>query len=164
MRLQFRNFVLQIFSLFLIIGLLAFGINAQQANNETIRGRVVDAANAIVVGAEVTAVGADNAERKTQTNQTGEFSLSLAPGKYIFRVSSPGFALYENAALDVLVRRSQTLTFGTVSSSAETSPRRSVSGSARLSLFAPAFRLTSRPERTRTATRFLTTARRSQPI
>jgi hypothetical protein len=106
---QLRNFVMQGLGLFLVIGFLIIAANAQQSNDGTIRGRVVDAAGAVIVGADVTALAADGAQRTTQTNQSGEFSFNLAPGKYTIRVASPGFALYENAALDVVARRSQTL-------------------------------------------------------
>lgn len=110
MRSQFKDFALQSFGLFLMIGLIAAATSAQQSNTGTVRGRVVDAACAVIVGADVTVVGADGAVlRKTQTNQAGEFNFTLAPGKYTLRVSSPGFSLYENAALDVVVWRNSTL-------------------------------------------------------
>ena len=110
MRSQLKNFALQSFGLFLMIGLLAAATNAQQSNTGTVRGRVVDAASAVIVGSDVTAVGADGAaERKTQTNQSGEFNFALSPGKYTLRVSSPGFTVYEKTDVTVIARRSTTL-------------------------------------------------------
>jgi hypothetical protein len=84
----------------------AFG----QTTNGTVRGRVVDAAGAVVVGAEVSLIGKSTAERKTQTNQAGEFNFNnLTVGKYTVRVSSSGFALYENAEVVVAANRSVAL-------------------------------------------------------
>ena len=83
----------------------AFG----QTTNGTVCGRVVDAAGAIVVGAEATAGGSNGVEQKTQTNRAGEFSFNLAPGKYTIRVASSGFAVYENAEVNVVAKRSVTL-------------------------------------------------------
>jgi hypothetical protein len=100
-----------------LLAVLFFGIFvsasetfAQAAANGTIRGRVADVAGAVIVGANVSVVGADNAAaRNVQTNQAGEFSISLAPGKYVVRVTSPGFAVYENADVNVVAGRAATL-------------------------------------------------------
>jgi hypothetical protein len=91
--------------LFIALFLLAASAFGQSING-TVRGRVVDAAGAVIIGADVIAVNSSGVERKTQTNQAGEFSLNLAPGKYTIRVVSSGFALYENAEVDVAANRS----------------------------------------------------------
>jgi hypothetical protein len=87
--------------LFVFSSGLAFG----QANAGTLRGRVVDNFGGAIVGAAVSAVDQSGAERKAQTNQAGEFSLNLAAGKYTVRVASAGFALYENAAVEIAAGR-----------------------------------------------------------
>src|SRR5688572_19043907 len=94
----------------LLIGLFVFGLTAfGQIGNGTLRGRVIDPAGAVVVGANVKAVGADAAERSAQTNQAGEFSFNLSPGKYTVRIAGTGFALYENAEVEVAANRSASL-------------------------------------------------------
>ncbi len=87
----------------LFIALLLFTASAfGQSTGGTVRGRVVDAAGAVVVGADVGISGAGVAERKGQTNQAGEFNFNNLPaGKYTVRVASSGFALYENAEVIV---------------------------------------------------------------
>lgn len=90
------------------IALILFTVSASgQTTNGTARGRVVDEAGAVIVGADVSITGAGNAERKTQTNQAGEFNFNNLPaGKYTVRVTSSGFALYENAEVVVAAGRS----------------------------------------------------------
>lgn len=85
----------------LLIASTIINANAQQSGNRTIRGRVVDAAGAIIIGAEVTAIGANGVIKTTQTNESGEFKFILAPGKYTIRISSLGFALYENTEVNL---------------------------------------------------------------
>ena len=106
---QFTKMALVIICLSLMLELLFSTTNAQQLNDGTFRGRVVDAANAVVVNADVIAIGTDGAESKTKTNQSGEFTFNLQPGKYTIRVFSPGFAIYENSAIQIVARRNQTL-------------------------------------------------------
>ncbi len=95
----------------LIIALFLFAAGAfGQSIGGTIRGRVVDVAGAVVVGADVGITGADGAERKAQTNQAGEFNFNDLPaGKYTIRVASSGFALYENAEVVVAAGRNVAL-------------------------------------------------------
>lgn len=61
-----KRFAILFFALFLFAG-SAFG----QLTNGTVRGRVVDAASAIVIGADVSVTDAAGAERKARTNQAG---------------------------------------------------------------------------------------------
>lgn len=100
----------RIASLFIAALLFAATVFGQQTNGN-LRGRVVDAAGAVIVGANVTViVAASGVERSAQTNQAGEFSFTnLAPGKYVIRVSAPGFAAYENAEIEVFARRDATV-------------------------------------------------------
>jgi hypothetical protein len=91
--------------LLVFTGLITFA----QTNTGTLRGRVVDSLGAVVLGAQVTAIDASGAERKVQTNQAGEFSLSLPAGKYTVRAASAGFALYENAEVEITAGRTGAL-------------------------------------------------------
>lgn len=84
-------------------------ITFAQTNTGTLRGRVADSLGAIVLGADVTAIDANGAERKVQTNQSGEFSINLPAGKYTVRVASAGFALYENAEVEISAGRAAAL-------------------------------------------------------
>jgi hypothetical protein len=93
------------FFIALLLSAAVFG----QSNNGTVRGRVVDIAGAVIVGATVTASGANNAERTVQTDQAGEFSLNLAPGSYTVRVSSTGFEQYENTSVEIVSGRGTSL-------------------------------------------------------
>jgi hypothetical protein len=91
----------------LFIALFLFAASAfGQSTGGTVRGRVVDAAGAVVVSADVSVISAGIAERKAQTNQAGEFNFNNLPaGKYTVRVASLGFALYENAEVIVAAGR-----------------------------------------------------------
>ena len=69
----------------------AFG---QDLDDVVISGKVVDANNAIVVGATVTVTyTATNVSRTTTTNADGRYRLiELQPGEYIIKVTADGFA------------------------------------------------------------------------
>lgn len=88
-----------------IVGVIFTAVMAFGQSNGILRGRVVDNFGAVIVGAEIVAVAGNGAERRTQTNQSGEFSLNLATGKYAVRVISQGFALYENAEIEIAPTR-----------------------------------------------------------
>jgi len=103
---QFKNLLKQVFNLSLIIGLLAIVTYAQKEPTGVVQGNVVDVTKAVIVGAEVSVTGADGTGKKTRTNQYGEFNFNLVPGKYLLRVSSRGFAHYENAEVNVVAGRS----------------------------------------------------------
>ncbi len=77
---------------FLMVSALTVGL-AQQATTASLRGRVLDPAQAVVVGAEVVALQkATGSERKTVTNAEGLFVLpNLPPGLYELRVLARGF-------------------------------------------------------------------------
>ena len=84
---------------------IAFG----QADSGTLRGRVVDALGAVILGAEIVALAEGGGERRTQTNQAGEFSFNLPPGRYTVRVASQGFGVYENASVEIAAGRAVAL-------------------------------------------------------
>ncbi|MGH9948634.1 MAG: carboxypeptidase regulatory-like domain-containing protein, partial [Pyrinomonadaceae bacterium] len=81
----------------LLIGSIAEIATAQRQEVGILKGQILDAANAVVIGAEVSAVDVDGKEIRVKSNRSGEFVLNLAPGTYRIRVASPGFAVYEDA-------------------------------------------------------------------
>src|SRR5687767_14266065 len=86
--------------LFLFTLILSVSALAQQTGS--IGGNVQDTLGAVVVGATVTVVGPDGAEKTATSNQRGEFSVTgLAAGKYTVRVKAGNFALYENTEVQV---------------------------------------------------------------
>src|SRR5688500_19229169 len=57
---------------------------------------------ALVVGATVTLVAADETQRTATTNNDGVYTFNaVAPGAYTLRVASPGFTAYEKTDLAV---------------------------------------------------------------
>lgn len=92
-----------------MLALVAVNIAAQRPVTGTLRGRVIDTAGAVIVGAGATAIGTDGLEYNAQTNQSGEFTLNLAPGIYNVQVTAHGFALYENKTVKVDAGRAATL-------------------------------------------------------
>lgn len=58
-----------------------------------IKGRIVDQNGAAVAGAKISAIGVDPAtELSTLTNENGEFSIVVAPGRYKIKVAADGFS------------------------------------------------------------------------
>ncbi|HLE61756.1 MAG TPA: TonB-dependent receptor, partial [Pyrinomonadaceae bacterium] len=88
----------------LLLGIwpLLLVVNGQNAPSGGIRGEVVDPLGALVSKATVTFIDESGAQRSTQTNREGAFSIkNLAPGKYIVRATAVGFAPYEDAEVEV---------------------------------------------------------------
>ncbi len=85
----------------LLFALCAVGVQARQATG-TLRGQLADEFGGVIVGATVTATDATGKSKSVASDAEGNFSLAgLAPGKYIVRAVAPGFALYENAEVEV---------------------------------------------------------------
>lgn len=81
-----------------------------QPGSAQLRGQVVDELGAVVVGAVVTVMGADGAEKTVITDKEGAFVFThLAPGQYTIRVRAPGFAAYEDATVAVTAARREPL-------------------------------------------------------
>lgn len=93
--------VIRTFFLSLITAALFAGsVFAQQ--NGSISGQVVDSFGAIVVGATVTAVTMDGAEKQVVSNAQGQYSITgLAPGQYIVRAAAAKFAPFEDLEVTV---------------------------------------------------------------
>ncbi len=84
-------------------------IFAQQTG--TLSGQILDINGAVVVGATVTAVDANNKEKTVVSNNQGTFTINgLAPGTYTVRVTAPTFGLYENTEVAITAGRRQELT------------------------------------------------------
>src|SRR5215204_2345300 len=97
-----------IFGSFIILT-STFGAFAQTTGG--LRGQVVDELGQIVVGATVIAVDSAGKEKTTTSNNSGDFTISgLAPGKYIVRVTSANFALYENTEVNITAGQNEELT------------------------------------------------------
>src|SRR5205085_10907484 len=96
----------RVFLLPLLFALCAVGARAQQATG-SVRGQLADEFGGVIVGATVTATDAAGKPVKTVASDAdGNFSLAgLAPGKYTVRAVAPGFALYENAEVEVAAGR-----------------------------------------------------------
>ena len=76
-----------------------------QQSDGKLQGRVFDERDAVITGAIVTVVGAVGSDKTTTTNGEGGYSFSnLSAGKYIVRVTAPGFASFEAADVDVNAR------------------------------------------------------------
>jgi len=76
----------------------------------SLRGQVVDEQGAAIVGATVTLVDANNAEKTTTTNDQGYFLFNaVLPGKYFLRVIASGFAMYEKEEFEITTARREPL-------------------------------------------------------
>jgi hypothetical protein len=85
-------------------------ISFAQTMTGQLRGRVRDELGGLIVSATVKAIDASGAERVVATNERGEFALdNLAPGSYTIRVAASGFALYENASVQIIAGTLQRL-------------------------------------------------------
>lgn len=74
-----------------------------------IKGQVTDQFGALVVGAVVTATGPDGVSQTATTGQGGAYSFKLPAGRYLVRVESPGFAVFEEADVSVAAQGTRTL-------------------------------------------------------
>lgn len=95
---------------FLIFTSAAF---AQDLDDVTISGKVVDANNQPIVGATVTATLIEtNVERTVVTDQDGRYRFpELQPGTYAVKVASPGFGIREKTNLITVAGQNVQLDF-----------------------------------------------------
>src|SRR5690349_20003967 len=94
-------------ALLILAAACAAGAAAQQAVG-TLHGQVSDDFGGVIVGATVTAADAAGRSKSVVTNSDGGFvSGGLAPGRYTVRAVATGFALYENAEVEVKAGRNE---------------------------------------------------------
>ena len=85
---------------------VAFSISASAQNRATLRGSISDEFGATIVGATVTLIDANGAQKTATTNADGAYSFTnLAPGKYKIRAIAAGFATSEDTEIDVAAGR-----------------------------------------------------------
>lgn len=101
------------FFAFCLLILLSANVFAQDLDDVTISGKVVDSNNAPIVGATVTAtLVSTNIERNVTTNEDGFYRLiELAPGIYKVKVSASGFGAKERIDLQTLSGQNLQLDF-----------------------------------------------------
>ncbi|HEX8845594.1 MAG TPA: TonB-dependent receptor [Pyrinomonadaceae bacterium] len=88
---------------FMLLALLvsASAVFAQQTS-AVLRGHVTDEFDARIIGATVTVVTPDGAEKTCPTDNDGSFVFPrLTPGKYIVRATMPGFADFADTNVEV---------------------------------------------------------------
>jgi hypothetical protein len=86
----------------LLFALCAGLVSAQQSAMGTLHGQIADEFGGVIVGATVSVVDSAGKEKSVQTDNDGQFAIAgLAPGKYIVRVASAGFAFYENSEVTI---------------------------------------------------------------
>jgi hypothetical protein len=106
----FSSLIKRSAGLLLSLVLIAVSVSAQQGANGTLRGRILDQFGGAIIGATVTAVDGAGAEKTATTNDEGLYTINgLAPGTYTVRAVAPGFALYENAGVEVTAARREAL-------------------------------------------------------
>ncbi|HEX8722340.1 MAG TPA: carboxypeptidase regulatory-like domain-containing protein [Pyrinomonadaceae bacterium] len=93
--------------LMLALAACAGAAAAQQAAG-TLHGKVTDEFEAAIVGANVTVADASGRPKTVVTDNDGGFQVGgLAPGRYTVRAYAKGFALYENAEVNVAAGRNE---------------------------------------------------------
>jgi carboxypeptidase family protein/TonB-dependent receptor-like protein len=93
-----------------LLAISSAGLALAQQRPGTLRGQVLDELGGAIVGASVTAIDAQGKEKAVVTNDGGIYTINgLAPGKYTLRVVNAGFAMYENAEVEVVSGKTQQL-------------------------------------------------------
>jgi Carboxypeptidase regulatory-like domain/TonB dependent receptor len=97
----------------LALALCAFGsasLAVAQQRVGSLKGQVLDELGGAIVGAAVTAIDGRGVEKSSVTNDNGSFTINgLAPGKYTLRAINAGFAMYENAEVEIVAGKIQQL-------------------------------------------------------
>jgi hypothetical protein len=83
-----------------------------QTGTTSLRGVVLDASSAAIVGARITLLNAaQGLQRITRTNSSGEYEfLALPPGTYNLTAEKEGFSKYEQTGLQLLVNVASSVT------------------------------------------------------
>ncbi|HEX2268567.1 MAG TPA: TonB-dependent receptor, partial [Pyrinomonadaceae bacterium] len=98
--------------LVLVAVLCAFwpGLAVAQQRAGSLKGQVLDELGGAIVGAAVTAIDGRGVEKTAVTNDGGNYTINgLAPGKYTLRAVNAGFAMYENAEVEIVAGKAQQL-------------------------------------------------------
>jgi hypothetical protein len=88
--------------------ILVFLTAALQAQTPAggLRGRVTDQLGGVVINTSVAAVDESGANQKTVTDKNGAYVFnSLKPGRYTLQIDAKGFAVYENANVEIVSGR-----------------------------------------------------------
>lgn len=81
-----------------------------QQTSGTLRGLVTDEFGGVIIGATVTIADQSGAQKTATTNDEGVYAVSgLAPGRYTLSVQAAGFAVYENAEVEIVAGRREQL-------------------------------------------------------
>ena len=111
-----------------VVFLLGFSLPVWAQNVGSLHGTVLDKSGAAVPDAQVTATEiSTDSSRTTKTDSTGAFNFAqVNPGTYHLQIEKPGFKVYLNGKVEVLVATPTNvdaeLELGTVSQS-RLSPR-----------------------------------------
>lgn len=101
----FARVIKRSLGLALLLTLTSSALFAQQAAG-TLHGVVTDEFSGVIIGAIVTVSDQSGVEKTATTNDEGAYTMSgLAPGIYTVRVQAAGFALYENAEVEIAAGR-----------------------------------------------------------
>jgi len=91
---------------------LALCVNTLEAQQQTgvLRGQLKDILGGVIPAATVTVINGNGVEKRTPTDGEGRYEVSsLLAGTYTVRVSSEGFAPYENTGVVIIAGRTVTL-------------------------------------------------------
>ncbi len=81
----------------------AVGLAVAQQRAGSLKGQVLDELGGAIVGAAVTAIDSQGVEKSAVTNDSGSYTINgLAPGKYTVRAVNAGFAMFEQAEVDLV--------------------------------------------------------------
>src|SRR6266404_5328291 len=81
---------------------VVFSTSAFAQNRAALRGSISDEFGATIVGATVTLIDANGAQKSATTNADGAYSFTnLAPGKYKIHATATGFATSADTEVDV---------------------------------------------------------------
>ena len=93
--------------LLLVVAVCAAGASARQATG-SLRGQLSDEFGGVIVGGTVTLTDAAGKEKTVVSDSDGSFQIAgLAPGRYTLRAFATGFALHENAEVEVKPGRNE---------------------------------------------------------
>ncbi|HSS18972.1 MAG TPA: carboxypeptidase regulatory-like domain-containing protein [Pyrinomonadaceae bacterium] len=104
-----KKLLRSLLGLTLVLVLSALSGFAQQTRG-TLRGVIKDELGATIVGATVTLIDANGAEKTATTNGEGAYVFNgLAPGKYLLRATAAGFAASDDSEVELTAGARQSL-------------------------------------------------------